>query len=142
MTDATPSTLHVGQSLRRQEDIKFVTGNGHYVEDIKQPGMLYLAILRSPHAHALTTGREPFRCLGRRWRASRSRGWRSLRQDRQHQAELVVPGTVVPDRAVMAVDRVRFVGECVALIVAETREAAYDALERIDVSYEAVDCGH
>jgi carbon-monoxide dehydrogenase large subunit len=48
----------------------------------------------------------------------------------------------VPDRAVMAVDRVRFVGECVALIVAETREAAYDALERIDVSYEAVDCGH
>ena len=97
---------------------------------------------RSPHAHALTTGLEPFRCLGRRWRASRSRGWRSLRQDRQHQAELVVPGTVVPDRAVMAVDRVRFVGECVALIVAETREAAYDALERIDVSYEAVDCGH
>ena len=50
----------------------------------------------------------------------------------------VVPGTVVPDRPVMAVDRVRFVGECVALVVAETREAAYDALERIDVSYEAL----
>ena len=48
----------------------------------------------------------------------------------------VVPGTVVPDRPVIAVDEVRFVGECVAVVVAETRNAAYDALERIDVSYE------
>jgi aerobic carbon-monoxide dehydrogenase large subunit len=50
----------------------------------------------------------------------------------------VLPGTHVPDRPVMAVDRVRFVGECVALVVAETREAAYDALELIDVAYEAL----
>jgi aerobic carbon-monoxide dehydrogenase large subunit len=44
----------------------------------------------------------------------------------------------VPDRPVLAVDRVRFVGECVALAVAETREAANDALERIDVGYDAL----
>jgi len=50
----------------------------------------------------------------------------------------VIPGTVVPDRPVMAVDKVRFVGECVALIVAETLEAAYDALDLIDVAYEAL----
>jgi carbon-monoxide dehydrogenase large subunit len=50
----------------------------------------------------------------------------------------VVPGTVVPDRPVMAVNRVRFVGECVALVVAETREAAHDALELIDVVYETL----
>src|SRR3984893_16278759 len=56
MTDKTQSTPYVGQSLRRREDIKFVTGNGRYVDDIKLPGMLYLAILRSPHAHALITG--------------------------------------------------------------------------------------
>ena len=48
------------------------------------------------------------------------------------------PGTVVPDRPVIAVDRVRFIGECVALAVAETREAAYDALERIEVAYEVL----
>jgi aerobic carbon-monoxide dehydrogenase large subunit len=40
MTDNAQSTPYVGQSLRRREDIKFVTGNGHYVDDIKLPGML------------------------------------------------------------------------------------------------------
>ena len=50
----------------------------------------------------------------------------------------VIPGTVVPDRPVMAVDRVRYVGECVALAVAETREAAEDALERVEVTYDVL----
>src|SRR6201981_1042753 len=50
----------------------------------------------------------------------------------------VIPGTVVPDRPVLAVDRVRFVGECVALVVAETREAAHDALELIGVAYKVL----
>src|SRR5262249_47927583 len=48
----------------------------------------------------------------------------------------VLPGTSVPDRPVVAVDRVRFVGECVALVVADTREAAYDARDLIDVAYD------
>jgi carbon-monoxide dehydrogenase large subunit len=48
----------------------------------------------------------------------------------------VLPGTSVPDRPVVAVDRVRFVGECVALTVVETREAAYDARDLINVTYD------
>jgi len=56
MIDPAQSTPYVGRSLRRREDIKFLTGNGHYVDDIKLPGTLYLAILRSPHAHARITG--------------------------------------------------------------------------------------
>lgn len=56
VADTTQSTPYVGQSLRRREDIKFLTGNGHHVDDIMLPGMLYLGILRSPHAHALITG--------------------------------------------------------------------------------------
>jgi len=55
MIDAAQSTPYVGRSLRRREDIRFLTGNGHYVDDIKLPGTLYLAILRSPHAHARIT---------------------------------------------------------------------------------------
>ena len=43
---------YVGRSLRRREDLKFLTGRGPYVDDIALPGMLYLAILRSPHAQA------------------------------------------------------------------------------------------
>src|SRR5690348_4243257 len=136
MTHATPSTLYVGQSLRRQEDIKFVTGNGHYVDDITLPGMLYLAILRSPHAHALITGLDLSAARASAGVRLALAGVDLSGKIANIKPNWVVPGTVVPDRAVMAVDRVRFVGECVALIVAETREAAYDALERIDVSYE------
>ena len=46
MTDKAQSTLYLGQPLRRREDLKFVTGNGRYVDDIKLPGMLYLTIRR------------------------------------------------------------------------------------------------
>jgi aerobic carbon-monoxide dehydrogenase large subunit len=51
-------TPYVGRSLRRREDRKFLTGRGRYVDDIALPGMLYLAILRSPHAHARITGTD------------------------------------------------------------------------------------
>ena len=44
---------YVGQPLKRREDFKFLTGKGRYVDDIKLPGMLYVAIARSPHAHAI-----------------------------------------------------------------------------------------
>jgi CO/xanthine dehydrogenase Mo-binding subunit len=138
MTDTTQSTPYVGQSLRRREDVKFVTGNGRYIDDIKLPGMLYLAILRSPHAHALITGVDlsgARAAAGVRLAlagADLTGGIGNIKPN------WVVPGTVVPDRPVMAVDRARFVGECVALSVAETREAAYDALERIEVTYEAL----
>jgi len=50
------STLYVGRSLRRREDRKFLTGRGRYVDDVKLPGTLHLAILRSPHAHARISG--------------------------------------------------------------------------------------
>jgi carbon-monoxide dehydrogenase large subunit len=49
------STSYVGRSLRRREDRKFLTGRGRYVDDIKLPGTLHLAILRSPHAHVVIT---------------------------------------------------------------------------------------
>ena len=49
------STPYVGRPLRRREDIRFLTGKGRYVDDIRLPGMCYLAVLRSPHAHARIT---------------------------------------------------------------------------------------
>src|SRR5260370_33170999 len=51
MTEAT-AIKYVGQPLRRREDFKFVTGKGRYTDDLKAPGMLHMAVLRSPHAHA------------------------------------------------------------------------------------------
>src|SRR6185295_5064080 len=52
MTEAT-AIKYVGQPLRRREDLKFITGKGRYTDDIKAPGTLHMAVLRSPHAHAI-----------------------------------------------------------------------------------------
>jgi len=49
-------TANVGRPLQRREDFRFLTGRGRYVDDINLPGTLHLAILRSPHAHAIITG--------------------------------------------------------------------------------------
>ncbi|HWZ67999.1 MAG TPA: molybdopterin cofactor-binding domain-containing protein [Stellaceae bacterium] len=138
MTDNAQSTPYVGQSLRRREDIKSVTGNGHYVDDIKLPGMLYLAIHRSPHAHALITGVGLSAARAATGMRLALAGADLIVRIGNIKPNWVIPGTVVPDRPVMAVERVRFVGECVALVVAETREAARDALELIEVDYKAL----
>jgi aerobic carbon-monoxide dehydrogenase large subunit len=137
-TDTAQSTPYVGRPLRRREDFKFLTGNGRYVDDIKLPGTLHLAILRSPHAHALITRIDLAA-------ASTAAGVRLALAGADLAGKIgsinpnwILPGTRVPDRLLMAVDRVRYVGECVALAVAETREMAFDALERIDVAYEVL----
>ena len=136
MTEAVQPTPYIGRPLRRREDHKFLTGNGRYVDDIRLPGALHLAILRSVHAHAVITGIDVSS-------ARAAPGVRLVLPGADLSGKIgnikpnwVIPGTVVPDRPVMAVDRVRFVGECVALVVAETREAAHDALELIGVAYK------
>src|SRR5215470_9057902 len=136
MTEQSPP--YVGRSLRRREDFKFLSGKGRYVDDIKLPGMLYLAILRSPHAHARITGIELTAARAATGVRLAIAGPDLIGRIGDIKPNWIIPGTVVPDRPVMAVDKVRFVGECVALVVAETREAAYDALELIDVAYEAL----
>ena len=47
---------YIGQPLRRREDFKLLTGKGRYVDDVRLPGMLHMAVLRSPHAHAEIKG--------------------------------------------------------------------------------------
>ena len=136
MAEAVQTTPYIGRSLRRREDYKFLTGKGCYVDDIKLRGTLYLAILRSPHAHARVTGIDLSAARATAGVRLALAGADLIGKIGNIKPNWVIPGTVVPDRPVVAVDRVRFVGECVALVVAETREAAYDALELIDVAYE------
>jgi len=131
-------TANVGRPLRRREDFRFLTGRGRYVDDIKLPGTLHLAILRSPHAHAIITGVDLSAAKAAAGVRLALAGADLFGKIGNVKPNWVIPGTVVPDRPVLAVDRVRFVGECIALVVAETREAAYDALELIDVAYEVL----
>ncbi len=131
-------TAYVGRPLRRREDFRFLTGKGRYVDDIKLPDTLHLAILRSPHAHAIITGVDLSAAKAAAGVRLALAGADLPRKIGSIKPNWVIPGTTVPDRPVIAIDRVRFVGECVALVVAETREAAYDALELIDVVYESL----
>ena len=131
-------TAYVGRPLRRREDFRFLTGKGRYVDDIKLANTLHLAILRSPHAHAIITGVDLSAAKAAAGVRLALAGADLPRKIGSIKPNWVIPGTMVPDRPVIAMDRVRFVGECVALVVAETREAAYDALELIDVVYESL----
>ena len=56
MTSNPPVQSYIGAPLVRREDIRFITGQGEYVDDVRLPGMLHAAILRSPHAHARIRG--------------------------------------------------------------------------------------
>jgi len=135
MTDA-PAIKYVGQPLRRREDFKFVTGKGRYTDDIKAPGMLHMAVLRSPHAHAVIKQVDLSA-------ANAAPGVRLALSGAELAGKIgaivpnwIIPGTKVPDRPVVAIDRVRFVGECVALVIAETQAMAHDTIGLIEVDYE------
>jgi aerobic carbon-monoxide dehydrogenase large subunit len=131
-----PATRYVGQPLRRREDFKLLTGRGRYVDDIKIQGMLHMAVLRSPHAHADIKRIDITK-------AASAPGVRLVLSGKDLAGKIgpiapnwIIPGSKVPVRPVLAIDRVRFVGECVALVVAEQQAAAYDAINLIEVDYE------
>jgi aerobic carbon-monoxide dehydrogenase large subunit len=136
MIDSKRAKPYVGQPLRRREDRRLLTGKGRYVDDIRVPGMLHLAILRSPHAHAVITSVDMSAARAASGVRLALSGADLVGKMGPIAPNWVLPGTSVPNRPVMAVDRVRFVGECVALTVAETREAAYDARDLINVTYD------
>jgi len=121
----------IGQPVLRVEDYKFLSGAGQFIDDRSLPGELHCAIVRSPHAHArilairapagvhsftgedmARDGVQPMRC-----------GW-------------VLPGMVEPPRHALARGTVRHVGEPVAAVLADSRSAAEDAAEQVEVDYE------
>ncbi|MFN3449542.1 MAG: xanthine dehydrogenase family protein molybdopterin-binding subunit [Roseococcus sp.] len=131
-----------GQSLRRVEDARFLTGRGRYVDDIAQEGALWAAFLRSPHAHARIAALDsaaaralPGVRLVLTGEDLAAAGLGALPCGAVLAAERPL---VVPPRPGLARGRVRFVGEPVACVVAETRRAAEDALEAIAVEYAAL----
>src|SRR3984957_8946073 len=129
MGGPTPMTGY-GRMLRK-EDQRFVRGQGCFVDDIKLPGMLYGAVLRSPHPHARILAVD------------------TLAAEAHPKVRAVITGETLQERnlawmptlsgdrqAVLATDKVRFQGQEVAFVVAEDRYSARDALELIDVEYE------
>src|SRR5512134_134077 len=121
----------IGHSVRRKEDARFIRGKGTYFDDITLPGMLHMEILRSPFAHARLKSIDTSRAQELEGVVAVVTG------DLLAQHNLAWMPTLSGDtQAVLATDKVRFQGQEVACVIAETPYVAKDALELIDVDYE------
>ena len=134
-----------GQSVRRTEDIRFITGHGQYTDDVRLPGEARVAFVRSPYGHA--------RILSIDTEAAKSApGVVAVLT----QADLEAAGakpmkTMTPVKGkdgsfpkgvakdLLAKDQVTFVGEAVAMVIAETLAEARDAAELVQIDYESLD---
>jgi len=129
-----------GKSIARLEDARFLTGRGRYVSDIIPPDTLHAVVLRSPHAHAvlheITTAaaRAMPGVVGVFTAADLAAD--DLAPLPCTAVVASVAPMVVPPRPVLAMDRVRHLGEAVALIIATSATTARDAAEAIEVSYD------
>jgi len=123
----------IGKPVLRVEDQKFLLGEGSFIEDLVLPGALHCAIVRSPHPHArISAIRAPGGVVMLAGEDMARDGVRPMR------CGWVLAGMVEPPRFALARGTVRHVGEPVAAVFAETRFAAEDAAERIEVDYEAL----
>lgn len=126
MTDAG-----IGARLPRKEDDRYMRGRGRYVGDIRLPGMLEVAFLRSPLAHArIVSIRVPEALRDRVVLAS------DLVDVRPIRADTTLPGFKSSTQPVLAGDRVRHVGELIALCMAPTRAEAEDIAAEIEVDFD------
>ncbi|PTB20999.1 carbon monoxide dehydrogenase [Trinickia symbiotica] len=123
---------HVGRPMERVEDAAILTGRGRYGDDLGvKPGTLYAAVLRSPHAHAEIKRLDASAALARRGVRAVLTG-----DDVQAWSRPFVVGVKAPmEQWALAIDRVRYCGEPVAVVIAESRALAEDGLDAIEIEY-------
>ncbi|MEH2471542.1 carbon-monoxide dehydrogenase large subunit [Nitrobacteraceae bacterium AZCC 2161] len=133
------SQLLVGHPVERMEDARFLSGSGVFVDDLERDGMLHAAILRSSIAHADIVSIDASAAL-------RMPGVHTVITAADIAGEVpVIPLRLAPlpefepfRQPVIAIDKVRYVGEPIAVVVADSRAIAEDALEAIDVQFEVL----
>src|SRR2546430_9329299 len=136
------SATGIGASVRRKEDQRFITGKGHYTDDITRPGQTHAYFVRSPHAHAkikrldateakampgvvgVLTGAE----LAADKIGNLICGWMIHSKDGTPMKMGAYPA--------LAPDTVRYVGQAVAVVIADSKNLARDAAEAVVVNYE------
>ena len=132
------TTRSFGSGIRRREDPRLITGRAPYTDDIKLPGMVHAAILRSPHAHANIKSVDTSAAASQPGVLAVYTGADTDGVIAGMPCAWLIPGSDLktPEHPAIAKDRVRYVGDAVAVVVAETRYQAEDALEHIEVDYE------
>jgi carbon-monoxide dehydrogenase large subunit len=148
--EAPTAQRYVGGGVPRKEDPELVTGQGRFVDNISFPGMRWMAVVRSPFAHARINGVELSRAremsgvvaafsaqdLAGEWEAGLPCAWPIATR------KFPDPSTEdprVPDHFPLTKDKARFAGDAVAVVVAESRARARDALEMVEVDYEPLE---
>lgn len=135
----------IGQPVRRKEDLRLLTGRGRFTDDVNLPGQAYAAFLRSPHAHAeilrVDTGRAAaapgvVAIVTGEDLAMDGVGTIPTQADLKDRAGQPM---FAPPRPVLPTDRVRFVGQIVAMVVAESIDQAREAADLVEVDYEPLD---
>ncbi len=128
---------YIGQSMKRVEDPRFIQGKGKYVANLQLPGMAHLAVKRSPYGHAIIKNIDASKALA-------LPGVLAVYTAKDVLADGLgplpsgwnVPGIKVPVQNAITGDKVRHVGDRVAVVVAEDPYLAQDALDLIEVDYE------
>ncbi len=134
---STLEKTHVGQPIARKEDAKLLQGQGRYVDNITVPGMVWAVLVRSPHAHAHIKRVDVSKALAAEGVVAAFTGadlkdsWGSLPCFWP-----VSDDIKMPPHLPLAVDKARYQGDGVAVVVAETRALAKDAAELVEVEYE------
>jgi carbon-monoxide dehydrogenase large subunit len=134
----TPRML--GQPVKRMEDPRLITGAGQYLDDLSFPGMLHMAVVRSPYGHARINGIDASEAL-------KLPGVVAVLTAKDIEGDTTGPlpyefgwqpfeNVNDPKRGPLATDKVRYVGDPVAVVLAETRYAVRDAVALVEVDYE------
>jgi carbon-monoxide dehydrogenase large subunit len=145
--DQPAQSTGIGQPVRRREDLRLVRGAGRYTADENLPGQTYAVMVRSPHAHARIRAIKKDAALaapgvlavltGADFRAD---GLQPIPHKvwSQHPAEIQLhpPEVFTAPHYPLPTDKARFIGEAVAIVVAETVNAAKDGAERVEIDYE------
>ncbi len=135
---ATEEQAYIGQAVPRREDARLITGQGTYVDNYAAPGLLHLVIARSPIAHARIKSIDVSQARSAPGVVEVLTG-EDLKDAWPNGLPCIWPVSEdikMPPHLPLSIDKVRYVGDGVAVVVAESRAQAKDAVELIEVDYE------
>lgn len=129
---------YIGSPMARKEDAKLLTGQGRYVDNLSAAGMVWMALIRSPYAHARVTNVDVSAAREAEGVVAAFTG-ADLRDDWKAGLPCAWPvteDTKIPDHFPLTIDKARYQGDAVAVVIAESRALARDAAELVAVDYE------
>src|SRR5438270_808076 len=134
MATATDARLF-GKSIKRREDPRFITGKGNYTDDLKLAGMTYAAFVRSPHAHAKIRKIDVAKASAHPGVVAIFTG-KDMTGVNSLPCGWLLPDLKVPPHPPLASETARYVGDPVAIVIAESQDAALDAAEKVKVDWD------